>query len=70
MTREMIEVRGVDGRLLAQISADGLTARIKRRNVLYEIDLVATWQRGAAVVSGTEQKPAQCVDKGVCAGVK
>jgi len=67
---DMIEVRGVDGRLIAQLSADGLTARIKRRNVTYEIDLVATWQRGAAVTTTTEQKPAQCIDKGVCAGVK
>ncbi len=68
----MIEIRGVDGRLLAQISADGLTARIKRRSVVYDVDLVATWQRGVAVMRAqeSEAKPAISVDKGACAGVK
>jgi hypothetical protein len=50
----MIEVRGVDGRLLALLSADGLRLQIKRRNVVYEVDLVQTWVLGAAVTAVTD----------------
>jgi hypothetical protein len=42
----MVELRGLDGRLLARVSRDGRLLQIKRRSIVYEIDLVRTWVEG------------------------